>query len=149
MLNPDFELLIKKDDILIFVETKTDEFDHLDLPDEYTFFAKHRKKVNRKSGGIIIIFKKYLSKYINFLQSESEYVQWVEISKRSYKHNNQNDQILIGCIYIPPDLSPSERWHRSTNRNIHERRQPQNTVLKTIACFVSSISAESRKKRTH
>ena len=63
---------------------------------------------------------------MNYLQSESKYVQWVEISKRSYKHNNQNDQILIGCIYIPPDLSPSERWHRSTNRNIHERRQPRN-----------------------
>ena len=44
MLNPDFELLIKKNDILIFVEIKTIEFDHLDLPDEYTFFAKHRRK---------------------------------------------------------------------------------------------------------
>ena len=46
-----------------------------------------------------------MSKYINFLQSESEYVQWVEISKSSYKHNNQNDQILMGCIYIPPEYS--------------------------------------------
>ena len=39
MLNPDFELLIKKMIFLIFAEIKTVEFDH--LPDEYTFFAKH------------------------------------------------------------------------------------------------------------
>jgi hypothetical protein len=25
-----------------------------------------------------------------------------------------------------PDLSPSEWWHRSTDRNIYERRQPRN-----------------------
>ena len=39
-----FQTVDKKNDILIFVEIKTVEFDHLDLPDEYTFFAKHRKK---------------------------------------------------------------------------------------------------------
>jgi hypothetical protein len=31
-------------DVLIFTETKTDEFDELKLPEEYTYFAKHRKK---------------------------------------------------------------------------------------------------------
>lgn len=75
MLNPNFELLIKKNDILIFAEIKTVEFDH--LPDEYTFLAKHRKKVNRKSGGNFIIFKKYLSTNMNIVQSESEYVWWI------------------------------------------------------------------------
>ena len=67
--------MIKKNDILIFAEIKTVEFDH--LPDEYTFFAKHRKNVNRKSGGIVIIFKKYLSTNMNIVQSESEYVWWI------------------------------------------------------------------------
>ena len=67
LLNPDFEQLIKKNDILFFVEIKTVEFDHLDLPDKF-FFAKHRKRVNRKSGGIVIIIKKYLSKNMNIVQ---------------------------------------------------------------------------------
>jgi hypothetical protein len=39
-----FRTVDKKNDILNFVEIKTVEFDHLDLPDEHTFFAKHRKK---------------------------------------------------------------------------------------------------------
>ena len=35
------------------------------------------KKVNRKSGGIVIIFKKYLSTNMNIVQSESGYVSWI------------------------------------------------------------------------
>ena len=42
LLNPDFDLLIKSYDVLIFTETKTDEFDELKVPEEYTYFAKHR-----------------------------------------------------------------------------------------------------------
>ena len=57
-MNPDFDLLIKSYDVLIFTETKTDEFDELKLPEEYTYFAKHRTKIQKKSGEIIIVFKK-------------------------------------------------------------------------------------------
>jgi hypothetical protein len=40
MLNPDFELLIKKKDILIFVEIKTIEFDHFWFTRWVYFFCK-------------------------------------------------------------------------------------------------------------
>jgi hypothetical protein len=40
-------------DILFFQETKTDNLDHLSLPDGFTYVAKHRKKCLRKSGGIV------------------------------------------------------------------------------------------------
>jgi hypothetical protein len=80
-LNPDFDLLIKSYDVLIFTETKTDEFDELKLPEKYTYFAKHRKKIKKKSGEIIIVFKKTLSKCLHFIKSDSEYVQWVEFTK--------------------------------------------------------------------
>jgi hypothetical protein len=53
-LNPDFDLLIKSYDVLIFTETKTDEFDELKLPEEYTYFAKHRNFFLKKSGGTYI-----------------------------------------------------------------------------------------------
>jgi hypothetical protein len=43
-LNPDFDLLIKSYDVLIFTDTKTDEFDELKLPEEHTYFAKHKIK---------------------------------------------------------------------------------------------------------
>ena len=57
-MNPDFALLIKSYDVLIFTETKTDEFDELKLPEEYTYFAKYRNLKKKKSGGIIVVFKK-------------------------------------------------------------------------------------------
>ena len=58
LLNPDFDLLIKSYDVLIFTETKTDEFDELKLSEEYTYFAKNKRFFFFKSGGIIVVFQK-------------------------------------------------------------------------------------------
>jgi hypothetical protein len=98
-LNPDFDLLIKSYDVLIFIETKTDEFDELKLPEEYTYFAKHRKKNHKNASGMIIVFKKTLPKCLHFIKSDSEYVQWVEFTKCL------NFDMLLGCVYIPPENS--------------------------------------------
>lgn len=99
LVNPDFDILIKQYDILILVETKTDEFDELKLPNDYTYFAKHSKKFTKKSGGIVIIIKKKLSKYLKFLKSDSEYVQWVEMSENVSSKASVDSKILFGCIY--------------------------------------------------
>jgi hypothetical protein len=37
LLNPDFETLINNSDILVLVETKTDEYDNIKLPNEYAY----------------------------------------------------------------------------------------------------------------
>ena len=63
---------------------------------------KNRKSFKNNSGGIVIIFKKNLSKHIQFIESDSEFVQWVEISE---KYLNINEKLLLGCVYIPPDSS--------------------------------------------
>ena len=65
LINPDFLSFIQLYDMLIFQETKTDELDLLDLQDGYSYFAKHRNMSKGKSGGIIIVFKSNLSKYLN------------------------------------------------------------------------------------
>jgi hypothetical protein len=103
LLNPDFETLINNYDILVLVETKTDEYDNIKLPNEYACYAKHRKKIKKKSGGIIIIYRNIFSKFLKFIQSDSECVQWVEIL------NDISDKIknvIFGCVYIPPEFSP-------------------------------------------
>ena len=108
-MNPDFENLIKSYDLLIFVESKLNKLDDLNLPDEYSFYSKCRKKYKRKSGGITIIYKKSLSKFITFLNSNSEFIQWVEISKELFYVEGKNQlplsDILLGCVYIPPEYS--------------------------------------------
>jgi len=51
LLNPDFCCMIKQYDILIFVETKNDEFDEINLPGGYSYYAKHRNFIVLKEIG--------------------------------------------------------------------------------------------------
>ncbi|CAG2205913.1 DUSP10 [Mytilus edulis] len=87
-------------DILIFLESKTDEFDILGMPDGYKYFAKHRTKFKKKSGGIIICFKSNLEKFLKFPKSNSEFVQWVVLEKGLVDFNKN---LLMGCMYLPPE----------------------------------------------
>lgn len=57
LLNPDFTSLIENYDILVFQETKTDEFDQLLLPKDYSFRAKHRKKSKKSRVGSLLFLK--------------------------------------------------------------------------------------------
>jgi hypothetical protein len=93
--------MIKDYDILIFVETKTDEFDEINLPGGYSYHVKHPIFFKRKSGGIIIIYKDTISKCLTFPTSNSEFVQWVEIANECSKFT----KLLIGCVYIPPETT--------------------------------------------
>ena len=82
LLYSDFRDLIASKDILIFLESKSDEFDVFDVPSGYCFFAKNRSNLSKKSGGIVIVYKESLTKYLNFPKSSSEFVQWLIIQKR-------------------------------------------------------------------
>jgi len=92
--------LIKSYDIFVCTETKTDDLDVLKLPDGYSYFSKNRKHFDKKSGGITVIYKSVLQRYITFLHNESDYVLWAKISSLS-----ENINILLGSIYIPPENS--------------------------------------------
>ena len=87
-------------DILLFTEIKTDQFDVLKLPNDYSYFSKSRKKFSKKSGGIVIVFKKVLSKFLKFINSDSEYIQWIEISK---EYSTLNENVLLD--YTPPEYT--------------------------------------------
>ncbi|CAG2186250.1 unnamed protein product [Mytilus edulis] len=99
-LAPEFSELVINNDISIFVETKTDKLDIISLPNGYSCFSKHRSKFKRKSGGIVIIYKSELEKFLTFLKTNSEFVQWIQFSK-----DLLNDNVLMGCVYIPPEGS--------------------------------------------
>ncbi|VDI30247.1 Hypothetical predicted protein [Mytilus galloprovincialis] len=99
-LAPEFSDLVINNDISIFVETKTDKLDIISLPNGYSCFSKHRSKFKRKSGGIVIIYKSELEKFLTFPKTKSEFVQWIQFSK-----DLLNDNVLMGCVYIPPEGS--------------------------------------------
>jgi hypothetical protein len=96
----------------LLTERKTDQFDVLNIPTDYNFHFKvfsgffgflhrhditeillkvelntinhfkNRKKCINKSGGIVVIFKKKMSLKMKFVDFDSNFVQWIEISKK-------------------------------------------------------------------
>ena len=110
LLNPDFHVLIQNYDNLVFVQ-KFDNFDVLQLPVGYAYNVKNKTNCDRKSGGIIIIYKQALAKHINFLNSNSEFVLWFDLVKVLPIPNN----ILFGCVYIP-----AENTRYSSDNAFHE-----------------------------
>jgi exonuclease III len=100
LLLPDFDDLIKCHDICIFLESKIDDLDILNLPNGYKSFSKCRQKFCKKSGGITIVFKTEYERYLNFPKTDSEYIQWIKFSKDIF-----SDEFLLGCVYIPPENS--------------------------------------------
>ena len=48
--------------IYIFVKTKLDNFDGIELPVDYVYMTKNSNNFVKKSGGIAIIYKKMSSK---------------------------------------------------------------------------------------
>jgi hypothetical protein len=51
---------------------------------------------------IVIIYNSKLENCLSFIQSESQFVQWVKISNVAF--DLQND-IILGCVYVPPEGS--------------------------------------------
>jgi len=88
LLNSDISYMIKKYDILIFVEAKTDEFDENNLPGGFPYHVKHRFFFKRKSGGIIIIYKDTISKCLTFPTSNLNFFSGLKL--RTKVHILQN-----------------------------------------------------------
>lgn len=100
LLCPDFVKLIDNNDISIFVESKLDQFDFLELPSNYSYISKVRKKCKKSSGGIVIMYKKSLETFLEFPNTECEYVQWLKIKKGLLF---EDKDVLLGCVYLPPE----------------------------------------------
>ncbi|CAG2203358.1 TBCD [Mytilus edulis] len=100
-------------------ETKLSDIDILNIPDDYMYYSKIRKKCKRKSGGIVVMYRNKLKGYLNFINTDCEFVQWVKISKLII---NQKTDSLLGCVYIPPtelEYSTSESFDEVENEMLN------------------------------
>ena len=100
LLCPEFLDILYDHDISIFVESKLDEFDILELPPNFSYISKVRQKCQKKSGGIVIVYKTSLDLFLEFPKTDCEYVQWVRFKKGLLFEEND---VLLGCIYLPPE----------------------------------------------
>ena len=73
--------MVEKYDLLIFSESKISEIDIISFSG-YCSSSQPRKQTHiRRSGGISVYFKEELSKSINKIATESDYILWLEIDK--------------------------------------------------------------------
>ena len=94
---PAFCKLVCNQDTICLQETKTDDLDTIELPG-YIFKMKNRKKIARKSGGMILAYKESLENYIELLDIESKYALWFKVSSKLV---NLNEDVIFGNVYIP------------------------------------------------
>jgi hypothetical protein len=52
---------------------------------------------------IAIIYTKNIEQYITFIETKSDFIQWVQLSKKI--SCVIDDNLIIGCVYIPPKQS--------------------------------------------
>ena len=69
----------------------------------YECFCKPRTKVIRKSGGICVLVREDITKYVREVKSDKEIVQWFTLDRTLF---GTDKDILLGNIYLPPSNSP-------------------------------------------
>ena len=98
----EFREIINGFDIFGVVETKLDDLDVMSLTN-YTYIGQTRKqRYKRKSGGLGAFIKTDLSQLVTVLESPSDYVLWLKLSKTAFHIDHD---IVLGIIYQPPETS--------------------------------------------
>ena len=98
----DFNSLVEPFDLFCITETKCDKYDIISVPN-YVYLSKPRKqKYIRKSGGIGLLVKQNISKDVDIIDSDCEYIMWIKLNKSIF---NIDNDIILGIMYIPPDQS--------------------------------------------
>lgn len=101
-LYPEFQDLISEYDMFCVTETKLDSTDIITV-NGYTFRSQPRKRrYIRKSGGIGVFVKDSMNKYVELIETDSDYVLWLKLRKN---YTNSNHDIIIGVVYVPPTQS--------------------------------------------
>lgn len=99
---PEFSDFISCYDILCFTETKTDDTTPVEHTD-FLFDAKNRHEYSyRRSGGIVVGYKRSLKDYVSFVHTDSKYVHWLKL-KSDLVHSVED--LILGIVYIPPENS--------------------------------------------
>ena len=99
---PDFANFVESYDLLCFTEIKTDNTDIISFQGYSSFDQPRKRPYLRKSGGISIYFKNKFSNFLKIIETESDYVLWVEISKTL---TQTEENVILGVVYIPPENS--------------------------------------------
>ena len=94
--------MVKSYDLVCFTESKIDNTDIISFPGYTSFTQPRKQRFCRKSGGISVYSKITFSKYIKQIDTDSDYILWLEIDK---KLMNLDENLILGTVYLPPENS--------------------------------------------
>ena len=142
---PEFTDNLKAYDITLMCETKLDKADDEHImsyitPLRLKAFFKHRKTLsNCRSGGLCIMFKEHMEKYIKIINSKCKLVQWLSISKLL---TGTDKDVILGNTYIPPDRT---RYQSLTPfQDLHDDMQKFSNCYVCIAGDLNSHTSIGR-----
>ena len=98
MKSQDFECYISKYDLIFLMKTKLDDLDQIFI-DGFTLLTNNRKYKKRPSGGVAVIVKNTIVKYVEQLPFSFQDTIWVKIKNLFEK------PIVMAAIYNPPENS--------------------------------------------
>ena len=105
----DFGEIINKYDIVCCTETwwgGNEEKNEYKIPKGYRKIKHNRREKNKKakrySGGILVLYKKNLHKFVKVKDNSKENTLWLEIDKTLLGMENN---LLLGTVYISPENS--------------------------------------------
>lgn len=93
----DFVIFVCKYDILCLIEMKIDNIDVINILGFVVYMKNRFDIVKVKFGGIILVIRENLVKYIEVLIFECEYVFWFKLFRNLF---NSFLDILFGIIYV-------------------------------------------------
>ena len=99
---PEFLDLIRNYDIIGIQERKTDDCDYIHIPGYNIYFNNRKNLIRRKSGGIVLLVKEGLQKYVQVeTRHNSNLILWCNISRDLIQTEND---VYCGVVYmyIPP-----------------------------------------------
>ena len=132
--------MVQSYDILCVTETKTDTSDIISFPN-YTYFSQCRKQpFVRKSGGIGIFIKDELANYVTIIESESDYVCWLKLSKSCL---NIDEDLYLGAVYVPPVES---RFHTQDETDMFEVEISSMCVSHRYVLLLGDFNARTQTK---
>ena len=131
LINDVFRKKLSEFDISFLSETKLDDADIDDIQDTVANLGLKAIIKNRKcitttsSGGLCILYKVNIEKYINHVLSNCNLVQWIKVSKDFI---GTDKDVMFGNTYVPPVGSRYQHYTPFTDL--------QEEVLKYKNCYV-------------
>ena len=137
---PEFCQKIQEYDIFCVTETKTTKYDIISLQG-YIFHSQCRKqKFVRKSGGIGAFIKNDIAPYITLIESESDYILWLRISKLLLK---TDEDVVLGIVYLPPSDS---RFNTPDEIDLFEVEVSNMNILHKYVLLTGDFNARTHTK---